>query len=182
MSRSWSRTRKILEQEMLCECLKGRIQYFYTHYHGAPDNYGRFCVRVDGEEMIFANPYNEGKIFFLANKIQKERGVPKREWNGKEILYNDENIKIENEAAKTLMLEGVMDIWQIFKALDIYLGANIQDVIYSDNEVVRMFAVLDRRIGKRTLMKLKEQIDKQPEWLRFFYKLRLEAEGIELNI
>lgn len=39
-----------------------------------------------------------------------------------------------------------------------------------------MFAVLDRRVGKRTIDKLKASIDEQPEWLRFFYLLRSEAE------
>ena len=39
-----------------------------------------------------------------------------------------------------------------------------------------MFAVLDRRIGKRTLDKLQDSISDQPEWLRFFYLLRMEAE------
>lgn len=41
-----------------------------------------------------------------------------------------------------------------------------------------MFAILDRRIGKRTLMKIEEHVGKQPEWLQFFYQLRLEAERI----
>ena len=39
-----------------------------------------------------------------------------------------------------------------------------------------MFAVLDRRVGKRTISKMKNIIDEQPEWLRQFYKLRIDAE------
>ena len=178
MSRSWSGTRKILEQEMLCECLKGRVQYFFTHYHGAPDNYSRFCVRVDGKEIVFANPFNLNKIYAYAKKMREERGVQNRRWDGKVLLNDMENSEIEDEAAKILMLEGNMDMWQIFDAIEIYLKSNVQDAINSENEVVRMFAVLDRRIGKRSLIKLKSQVDKQPVWLRFFYKLRLEAEEI----
>jgi len=41
-----------------------------------------------------------------------------------------------------------------------------------------MFAVLDRRVGKRTLTKVKETIEEQPLWLKQFYQLRLAAEGI----
>lgn len=178
MSKSWSGTRKILEQEMICESLKGRIQYFLTHYHGAPDNYGRFCVRVDGEEMVFANPYNEDRLFAYANKMQNERGIPNREWDGKDFLYDKENREIEDDAAKIIMTEGNMDIWQVVDAIETYLNSNIKDAIHSENEVVRMFAVLDRRIGRRTLKKIESQVDKQPEWLQFFYKLRLEAERI----
>lgn len=39
-----------------------------------------------------------------------------------------------------------------------------------------MFAILDRRIGKRTLLKLKEDISNQPLWLQEFYRLRIKAE------
>jgi hypothetical protein len=39
-----------------------------------------------------------------------------------------------------------------------------------------MFAVLDRRLGKRTLEKIKLTLDTQPDWLKKFYVLRLNAE------
>ena len=41
-----------------------------------------------------------------------------------------------------------------------------------------MFAILDRRVGKRTLEKLKDTLDEQPEWLKQFYILRIEAENL----
>lgn len=49
MPESWSVIRKRLEQNFLCEKLRGRVQYFKTIYHGAPDEYVRFSVRVDGK-------------------------------------------------------------------------------------------------------------------------------------
>jgi hypothetical protein len=48
----------------------------------------------------------------------------------------------------------------------------------NNNPLIRMFAVLDRRIGKRTLAKAKESIAEQPLWLRQFYQLRITAEGL----
>ena len=54
----------------------------------------------------------------------------------------------------------------------------IKESLYSENPIVRMFAVLDRRVGKRTLTKVKETIEEQPLWLKQFYQLRLAAEGI----
>ena len=59
---------------------------------------------------------------------------------------------------------------------DFELAQDIQTSLASDNPIVRMFAVLDRRVGKRTLEKLKDEIDRQPEWLQYFYRLRLGAE------
>ncbi len=43
---------------------------------------------------------------------------------------------------------------------------------------MRMFAVLDRRVGKRRLVRLADRIADEPEWLRTFYLIRLRAEGI----
>lgn len=63
-------------------------------------------------------------------------------------------------------------------ALRKYRSVDIISALNDNDPIVRMFAVMDRRIGKRTLMKLKNSIDEQPEWLGLFYKLRLDAEKI----
>lgn len=62
------------------------------------------------------------------------------------------------------------------EALEQYRNQDIQTSILSKNPLVRMFAIVDRRIGKGTLQKVKETIDEQPEWLRRFYMLRLSSE------
>lgn len=41
-----------------------------------------------------------------------------------------------------------------------------------------MFAILDLRISKRTLEKLRETLDEQLEWLKQFYVLRFETENL----
>ncbi|MEG1409937.1 MAG: hypothetical protein RSD36_08840 [Terrisporobacter sp.] len=58
MANSWSGLKKELEQDFICESLKGRVQYFLTHYNKAPDKYGRICVRVDNKEIIHGKPYD----------------------------------------------------------------------------------------------------------------------------
>lgn len=180
MARSWSSIRKELEQNYLCEKLQGRVQYFLTHYHDAHDEHGRFCVRVDGEEIVFANPYNEGWQFHYANQLQKERNVPRREWTGKgkKFLYEEENRAIEEEAFLMAAREGKLTMYDITSAIEIYLDSDIRESVLSDNPVIRMFAVLDRRVGKRTLAKMKEELEKQPEWLQRVYRLRMEVEEI----
>lgn len=181
MANSWSGLRKILEKDLLCQSLQGRVQYFMTYYHGAPDQFGRFSVRVDGKEVLWANSYNECLFFEYASELQNEQGIPEREWNGRKFLYDEENTQIEKEAADMMMQKGTMDIWQITDAIHQYRQSDIQTAIYSENSVVRMFAILDRRVGKRTLQKQTKVIEEQPEWLQFFYKLRLQADGVELT-
>lgn len=178
MARSWNTIRKELEQNYLCEKLQGRVQYFLTHYHNAHDEHGRFCVRVDGEEIVFANPYNEGWQFHYANQLQKERNIPRREWTGKgkEFLHDEENRAIEEEAFVMAAQEGKLTMYDITNAIQFYLDQDIKKSVSSENPVIRMFAVLDRRVGKRTLVKMQEELEKQPEWLQKIYCLRFEVE------
>ena len=44
-----------------------------------------------------------------------------------------------------------------------------------------MFAILDRRVGRRTLAEIKDNIKNQPEWLIVFYELRIDAEKITIK-
>ena len=64
------------------------------------------------------------------------------------------------------------------EALEAYRNQDIQESIYSINPIVRMFAILDRRVGKRTLAKIKNEVAASPDWVKQFYSLRCEAEGI----
>ena len=63
-------------------------------------------------------------------------------------------------------------------ALEKYRNQSIKDSINSENPLERMFAILDRRIGKRTIAHINDSLEKQPEWLQIFYRLRLDSESI----
>lgn len=179
MGKSWTGLRKELEEDFLCESLRGRVHYFLTHYHGASDNYGRFCVRVDNTEYAMANPYAYYVKGYLEYLTKQEPDIPEREWTDKGYLYDEENNAIEDEIIKRSINNGDFDIYNITDAFREYKELPIAKSIVSENPIVRMFAVMNRRIGKRTLEKLAKQIDIQPKWLKFFYKLRLDSENID---
>lgn len=178
MAKSWSSIRKRLEQDLLCEKLHGRVQYFRTIYHGAPDEYGRFAVRVDGEEIFQANPYNVYNYSQIAWNIKKERGISPREWTGKEMLYDAVISSAEDEARMISVNDGIVASFDIPFIIQKYLNQDIQKSITDEDPLIRMFAILDRRVGKRTLRGIAKTVPDQPEWLHKFYKLRLDAEGI----
>lgn len=174
---SWSGTRKRLEREFLCEKLRGRVQYFLTRYHGAPDQYGRFAVRLDGKEIVFANPYNEGRVSCEAARIKAELGES-RPWY--ELYENDRPRydEIFRRADAYCIEQNAMDVYHVTDAIREYLNAPVERSLASENAAVRMFAVLDRRVGKRTLAKISASLSRQPDWLRPFYEVRLRVEGL----
>jgi len=151
--KSWSNLRRILEEERLCTALRGRVQYFMTRYHDAHDEYGRFCIRVDGIERLNASIYQEE--YEKGGRRKREQRDP----------------------------DGKFAVWEVGDALDIYMDElTVDEALVSRDTLVRLFAVLDRRVGKRRLPALAAAMQNEPEWLQFFYRLRLEAEGYKSEI
>ena len=71
---------------------------------------------------------------------------------------------------------------EMLAAIDMYVDElTIDEALAATDPIVRLLAVLDRRIGKRRLPALAAAMENEPEWLRFFYQLRLEAEGLNIN-
>ncbi len=54
---------------------------------------------------------------------------------------------------------------------------NFEGSFYNDNYFIRLLAVLDRRLGKRKLKALVDNIDNEPEWFRRWVRLRAETDG-----
>lgn len=174
---SWSAIRKTLEEDLLCEGLRGRVQYFFTVYHGAPDHYGRFAVRIDGQEAFRANPYQQAVCDRIAGKIKSEREIPDREWNGKEFLHDAENLQAEDEAEAIALERGIATSFCVMEQIENYLQSPVGRSLERGG-IGQMLALLDRRVGKRTLQKIANDRTELPAWLLPFLDLRLEAEGL----
>lgn len=149
--------RKYLEKDMLAESLWGRVQYSCTS-HSNMDDFKIFEIRVDGKTL---------KRFSMETVAFKEKGIDKAEaW--KNYWQEKSTVPVENKTE--------FDDEEFCDALKIYRELTVDESINHINPIVRMFAVLDRRIGKRTLSKLNESLDNQPEWLKEIYLLRINAE------
>lgn len=167
MGLSWSAMRKVLEQENICDSLKGRIQYFATRYRKSHDQEGRVAIRLDGNEIF--------KSCFYA-------------WENKRIQVRD-NIIIPNmdkisywEYWDMVHLEtknfAGFDQYGFYGAFHEYQNQSIEASLSSVDPVVRLFAIFDKRTGKRRLQNILSEIEMQPEWLQVFFRLRLESDGI----
>ena len=64
------------------------------------------------------------------------------------------------------------------EALETYRHQPIAASLASQDPIVRLFAIVDRWVGRRTLEKIKDTAADQPDWLRPFYEARLAAAGI----
>ena len=163
--KSWSGMRKYLEREMLAEELRGRIRYHCSTAVGM-DGCRFFELYMDGV-CVKRFSWETVNSWFLS---QEGLGQPRPMsipdyWQ--DFWQRLEQFPMEQRSEYTDE--------EFCRALDCYRNSDIQQSIYSSNPIVRMFALLDRRIGKRTLAGLQKEMQRQPEWLQKIYRLRLEA-------
>lgn len=160
---TWSGTRKKLEKEYLAESLRGRVQYYATAYSKSDDHEGRAAIRVDGKEIVKGCYYN----WFL-----KQDEFPKNETYESRIRHPFADMD------DTALKLGIFDQKCFYAAFDEFDNQSIEESLKSEDQIVRIFAVLDRRLGKRRLERMKETIADEEETFRIFYMIRAQAEGL----
>ena len=73
------------------------------------------------------------------------------------------------------------NIWGLDAPYYIHYYLNVlsaDESLTNDNYFIRLLAILDKRVGKRRLRPLLDNIENEPEWFRKWIRLRCEAEGI----
>lgn len=153
--RSWKALKNQLE-ELLCAELKGHVTYFLTRYHRVHNSYGRAAILFDGKELV---------RFSWVEMYERENGLSK--------LYAEERYTEENISG----LEKSWDENGVYSDND-FLGAALEftdmpiiEALQSENSIIKLLALMDRRVGKRTLQGLNS--DAFPEWAKPFYDLRV---------
>ena len=164
----WSKTKKQLE-ELTCTTLKNRVKIFVTQYRKSHDQHGRVCILVDGKEV-----FHMCDLKYNVNLWNKE--IELRE--NPEMRMHKESYSIYWEADEIIRNQGIFNKDHFFDAIAQYLNNPIDNSLNSENMIVTILALLDRRVGKRTLNNLNIEMKKQPTMVQYFYKLRCEAEEI----
>lgn len=160
---TWSGIRKKLENEYLAQSLRGHIQYYATSYSRSPDHEGRAAIRYDGKEIIKGCYWSN---WTKAGLFPKDETYDER--MSTEIAYMDD----------TALQLGIFDQRCFYHAFAEFDNQSIETSLESDDLIVRIFAVLDRRIGKRRLELMKEAVEREPETFQVFYTIRAKAEGL----
>lgn len=75
--------------------------------------------------------------------------------------------------------EGVYSQVEFLKAVGEYFNSPIEVSLKSDNVLIKILVMLDRRIGKRTLESMKDTIVCEAVIVQYFYKLRCDSDGID---
>jgi len=125
------------------------------------------AIRLDGKE-IFKTCYYDWQT--KRDLVVKSNVISKAQV----ISYWDYWDKVHLEAKNF----AGFDQYGFYEAFYEYHNQSIEKSLVSSDPVVRMFAILDKRVGKRKLQDMLAHIEAQPEWLQVFFSLRLETDGI----
>jgi len=160
--KSWSGLNQQLN-ECLCISLKNRVSYFLTRYHEVHNSYGRAAIRLDGKELVVFSWSDMRKQECDTDKRRKENGI-----------RESDILELENKWEK----EGTLSEWDFLQAATDFLQMPIADALNSENCLIRIFAIMDRRVGKRTIQQIHDFgiYKTYPEWVQQFYSLRFNAE------
>ena len=171
----WSRLKQLLENN-LSPSLKGRVQLHSTRYRGTHDQEGRAWITVDKKDIfsmctvkwMWKHYHLEKEIEEANNGEQPDPGV------GNRYFFLDDS------AQQILKKQGIYSQYEFYKAANTFVELPIQDALQSEDKLIQALAILDRRVGKRTLRRLHDFGVNDP-LLRFLYRLRCDAEDIKLT-
>lgn len=163
--KSWSNLKKQMN-ELLCDSLKDKISYFYTSYHEVHNSYGRATINYNKKEMA---------AFSWVEMYKKDSDYYKALSNNEDTTY--EELERDKWIPECILCEG-----DFINSVTQYLNINVANALKSDNYILRVFAYMDRRVGKRTLLKIKEDALLLPDWVKQFYLLRCEADKVNIKL
>ena len=162
---SWSGMRKYLEQEMAADIWKGRLRYNCSTAVGM-DGCRLFEVVIDGRCFKRFSWETVNSWFIEKGYAEKPERMEIRDyWDGFWDLMEKHPMPTRTEYT-----DG-----EFCDALEKYRKSDIMAGIRSPDPIVRMFALFDRRVGKRTLEKLEEETRDWPDWLQELYRMRMKG-------
>ncbi|MBR4116701.1 MAG: 23S rRNA (uracil(1939)-C(5))-methyltransferase RlmD, partial [Clostridia bacterium] len=172
--KSWSNLKKQMN-DLLCDSLKDKISYFYTAYHEVHNVYGRATINYCKKEIA--------AFSWIERYTQQSDMVEQyKKMDAASMVFDDCMLAYEfaNTSAmrEKWMPNCILCETDFINSITIYLKTDIATSLNSDNYLLRLFAYMDRRVGKRTLIKIKDEVEKLPEWVKQFYQIRCESEGI----
>ena len=157
--KSWSGLKKQMN-DLLCDSLKDKISYFFTRYHEVHNAYGRATITYCKREIATFS-WEEAYIQRqdIIEQYEKMDNVPSmiEDYKGSVNAYKVATSVVTEEK---WMPNCILCEEDFINSITIYLKTDIKTSLFSDNYLLRIFAYMDRRVGKRTLIKIKEDVEK----------------------
>lgn len=188
----WNKMKQNLES-FLCPALVGRVEYRATGYRYLPDKVGRCYITVDKREVFQMNDLSTGIRWYQTEQeikidleyrisvTQEEIETVRKDTSGK--VPEDRMIVIARNRKLSMISKDILEAQAVLSKSDFYsitnnfLSISIEDSLESKDILLNIFALLDRRVGKKRLQNLGEKMKLKHPIVQFFYELRCNTKG-----
>jgi hypothetical protein len=171
----WSQLKKRMEKTF-ADSVRGRFEVWVTSYRDAHDDAGEAWITLDQQKIVtLSNLRFQIAHYETAQRLRKERDCLDYRDPTRVAGYRE----AWDDATKILHEAGTFDSHDLPRSMFAYLNLSIDNALKSDNPIIRAFAVLDRRCGKRRLCAF--DVSNEHLLVSQLYRFRCLAEGIRLS-
>ncbi|MGR6541936.1 SF0329 family protein [Paenibacillus tundrae] len=184
---SWSKLKQQLES-FLCPALVGRVEYGSSSYRYSPDKAGLSYLVVDKKNIL--NMMDKTTPIRWYQSDQEIKNDPQIE-----IPVSDEDIEEVRKATKGNVPEDRLPVMarskkstavakEILSAqtalsksnfnvvANTFLTTSIEVSLESDDILLNILALVDRRVGKKRILNMSEKVKSKHSAVQYFYELR----------
>lgn len=187
---SWSKLKKNLES-YLCPALYGRVEYSASSYRYLPDKSGLCYITVDRKNVLnMSDKTNIIKWYLTEQEIKNDSTIQipinieeieavKKESNG--IIPEDRlqviarGRKLSEYAKEVLSAQSSLSKSNFVIVANKFLSTPIEESIESNDILLNVLALVDRRLGKKRILNMSEKMKLKHPIVQYFYKLRLST-------
>lgn len=186
----WNKMKQYLES-FLSPALVGRVEYRATGYRYLPDKSGRCYIAVDKKEVFNMNDVTTSIRWYQTEqeiKNDPEVQIPiskediERLRQDSEGLIPDDRLVIIARSRKISLYANELLAAQVnlcksdfYAAANLFLSDSIENSLESKDILLNIFALVDRRVGKKRLLGLEEKMRLKHPIVQYFYELRCRS-------
>jgi len=187
---AWSKLKQNLES-FLCPALIGRVAYRSTSYRYLPDKAGLCYIAVDNKNIINMSDKttlirwyqteleikNDPDIHIPINN--EEIDAVRKDTKG--VVPEDRlkviarSRKISEYAKELLSAQSALSKSNFIVEATKFLSTSIEDSLESKDILLNILGLVDRRVGKKRILNMNEQMNLKHPIVQYFYELRLST-------
>lgn len=187
---SWSKLKQQLES-FLCPALEGRVEYRATSYRYLPDKAGDCYITVDKKNVLNMSD-KTGLIKWYQTELEIKNDsdirIPVSEEEMEAVRINTKgtvpedrlqvmvrNRKISEYAKELLSAQVALSKSNFVVVANKFLSASIEESLESNDILLNILALVDRRVGKKRILNMNEKMKLKHPIVQYFYELRLHT-------
>lgn len=184
---SWSKLKQNLES-FLCPALYGRVQYRATGYRYLPDKAGICYIAVDKKNVLNMSDTTTLVKWYqteLEIKNDPDIQIPISNEEIDEVRKDTKGVipedrlqiiarsrKISAYAKELLGAQSSLSKSDFIVVANKFLAISIEESIESNDILLNILALVDRRVGKKRILNMTEKMKIKHPIVQFFYELR----------